>query len=569
MPNRLSDMSKESPDDVLIASFEELRKRTPPAVIGQLALLFLTIFVVASQDALNTAIIFLFTLTLAMMVFRWVVAKNIQPSKRLRVFLLASIFGSNFSWSLLISTLIYYGTDNPSLILGTIILVSGLTAAASYSLGPVLKILYFYNISIILSLVLALLWQYTSIHANGHNEHIHIHWTTILYFVAYLGFTLKTGKIAYNDWLTNFQSRLELQAIFDSFPGGVYLFSNGKLKLTNQWIQYKFAINPKSLLQKTINEIKDSLALPFPVTEFIASKQIEHQLEMPLKTLLGERQHIVILKRLSQNDDSVLIVIVDIEDQIRIQAENNRQRIQLINASRLASLGEMSAGLAHEINNPLSVILAQTELLQRRLKKEINKNTDAILPVLEKIEQMGLRITRIIKGLSLFAQDGKAYPLKKISLLSVIEESLSFCEARFLKAQIQLNVDVDPEINIYGRSTQLSQVFLNLLNNSYEALQAQEIRWVQIQARSKENLIEIKVTDSGADLDTAIKDKMMQPFFTTKEPGKGIGLGLSISQGIITDHRGEIYVDPNAVYTTIIIVLPTAQEMLKTLKPAS
>lgn len=169
---------------------------------------------------------------------------------------------------------------------------------------------------------------------------------------------------------------------------------------------------------------------------------------------------------------------------------------------------------------------------------------------------MSLRISRIVKGLTIFAQYASGDPLKVVNLLDVIEDTLSFCEARFRKAKINIEIEVDPVIEIPCRPTQISQVFLNILNNAFDAVQNSEKKWVKIKAEIIGDKIEIRIIDSGPGIPEDLKGKVMLPFFTTKSPGKGTGLGLSIAQGFIGGQNGSLTLDPNTVHTTFVLALP-------------
>lgn len=107
-----------------------------------------------------------------------------------------------------------------------------------------------------------------------------------------------------------------------------------------------------------------------------------------------------------------------------------------------------------------------------------------------------------------------------------------------------------------GRQAQIEQVLLNLLNNSFDAIQSTPDRWIHITARLENHRVLILVTDSGTGIPNDVQQKMLQPFFTTKEVGKGTGLGLSISKGIIEDHQGQLYYDPKNKNTCFVIDLP-------------
>lgn len=151
--------------------------------------------------------------------------------------------------------------------------------------------------------------------------------------------------------------------------------------------------------------------------------------------------------------------------------------------------------------------------------------------------------------------------MQESSVNAIIEETLSLCREKFYNHGIQITVNIELELTymVECRSVEISQVFLNLLNNSHDAILDLNEKWIKIDVKDSGEYVEVSITDSGSGIPKEIQDKMMQPFFTTKEVGKGTGLGLSISRGIIDSHQGKMYIDPNNKNTCFIIKLPKVQ----------
>ncbi|MBY0315470.1 MAG: GHKL domain-containing protein [Bdellovibrionales bacterium] len=118
------------------------------------------------------------------------------------------------------------------------------------------------------------------------------------------------------------------------------------------------------------------------------------------------------------------------------------------------------------------------------------------------------------------------------------------------------------DIKIQCRSVEISQVFLNLLDNAFDAIHQLEEKWVRVELRDLDESIEMSFTDSGWGIPECLKDKIMQPFFTTKEVGKGTGLGLSIAHGIIEAHQGQLFLDSTSTHTRFAVRLPKQQGSL-------
>jgi len=231
---------------------------------------------------------------------------------------------------------------------------------------------------------------------------------------------------------------------------------------------------------------------------------------------------------------------------------------RLLHSAKMSSLGEMAGGVAHEINTPLSIIAMITSKLHGEVKTG-NFDRSRTLKSLETAEKTVFRIAAIINGLRYFSRDGSKDPFKSISVNNLLDETLSFCRERFKNhgVDLQLPNGID-NLQLECRPVEISQVLLNLLNNAYDAACGAQNKWVAIEVRDSGAMIELSVSDSGSGIQPQIRDKIMQPFFTTKGVGKGTGLGLSISIGIIESHKGTLVLDPTAEHTRFIVKLPKA-----------
>lgn len=231
------------------------------------------------------------------------------------------------------------------------------------------------------------------------------------------------------------------------------------------------------------------------------------------------------------------------------------QTEQLLQQSKLSALGEMAAGVAHEINNPLAIIVGRSEQMTKRLeRKEIDQTY--LLDSVSIIENTAFRISRIVKALLDFSKQGPMSPFANEPLEKMMNDIKILCEERFRFRGMKLSMEGDLSINIKTRGPQISQVILNLLNNAYDAVEKDPEPWVKVVAERIPGATRISVIDSGKGIPVLIRDKIMQPFFTSKEVGKGIGLGLSISRGIVESHGGKFYLDEKKENTTFVIELP-------------
>jgi C4-dicarboxylate-specific signal transduction histidine kinase len=172
------------------------------------------------------------------------------------------------------------------------------------------------------------------------------------------------------------------------------------------------------------------------------------------------------------------------------------------------------------------------------------------------------RISKIVKALGSFSRNASLDPKEPIKVSTIIEETLSLCQERIRSRTVDLRLDINRDNTVMGRPGQISQVILNLLNNSFDALEHDPAPWIELKTRTKGNLEVVTVTDSGKGIPKQVRDKIMQPFFTTKEVGKGTGLGLSISKGIIEDHGGRFYYDDQSENTRFVIELPILKPVI-------
>ena len=230
----------------------------------------------------------------------------------------------------------------------------------------------------------------------------------------------------------------------------------------------------------------------------------------------------------------------------------------LITSAKMASLGEMASGVAHEINNPLTIIQGKAAHIKRLIQNgefDLDKINDA----LTKIENTTTRIAKIISGLQSFSRNSVGDPKTSFKVSQIIEESLELCKEKFENLSINLQVDCSIDSSIDCRPSQISQVLMNLISNSMDAISTLADKWVSVEVTNQGDKVRIVVTDSGQGISKEVADKIMQPFFTTKEVGKGTGLGLSISKGIIEEHHGQFTYDASSKNTRFILELPMKQ----------
>lgn len=229
---------------------------------------------------------------------------------------------------------------------------------------------------------------------------------------------------------------------------------------------------------------------------------------------------------------------------------------KLIYSSKMASLGEMASSMAHEINNPITIILGKIKVITFMLA-DMNVDNKLINEEIKKIEQTAGRISKIVKGLRSFSRVADNDPFELVPVEVIMDETLDLCSERLKVNGISLRIDEIPEVCILCRPGQITQVFMNMMNNSSDAVMGASEKFIHWSFEIHEpDKILIKISDSGPGIDPAISSRIMEPFFTTKSVGKGTGLGLSIAKGIIEDHGGQIHLDTSTEQSRFCIELP-------------
>lgn len=227
-----------------------------------------------------------------------------------------------------------------------------------------------------------------------------------------------------------------------------------------------------------------------------------------------------------------------------------------ISFSKMATLGQMAGSIAHEINNPLAIILGMLSML-RAMEQDEKTSKAEKLKVFDDIQETTLRIDKILKGLRIFAWDGSQDPFVDASLKQILDDTMALCAQKFIRKGSKLIVNFPAkDIRLRCQPVSISQALLNLLNNAGDAVEKSLIKWIQIDCIENESIVEFRVTDSGEGIDPKIADKVMTPFFTTKAQGKSSGLGLSIVKGIVDQHRGSFFIDHSNRNTSFVIHLP-------------
>ena len=246
---------------------------------------------------------------------------------------------------------------------------------------------------------------------------------------------------------------------------------------------------------------------------------------------------------------------VDLEES---QEDLINRTVQLVHASKSAALGEMAGGLSHEVNNSLMVILGTIRQLERKLKTNSHEDPDYKVKISKMVESIQ-KINTVIEGLKYFSLEQDQIPREIVSLKDIIERTLNYSQEMLKAHAIELSVEPIPEAAISCHPMELTQAMFSVIKNADEALvrlKDPSERWIKIRFGRGHKKILIKIVNGGPMIPGEIREKVFQPFFTTKDVGEGTGLSLSIAKGILRDHGGDITFEESESSTCFILELP-------------
>jgi PAS domain S-box-containing protein len=261
-------------------------------------------------------------------------------------------------------------------------------------------------------------------------------------------------------------------------------------------------------------------------------------------------------------EGGITVCFSDISEQKRMQRELDWERV--MREQRLEVLARFSAGIAHEIKNPMAIIHARaSDLVELAANGEV-LSAAVVTRTCESIVKTSDRVIRILRGLAALAREGANEPMLGASPGEMVEQAIELVQVRYRTNGIQIDSIVPDGLPLVEcREVQIGQVLLNLLNNSFDAIEASKTseRWVRVEASrvSSEEGVEqllIDVVDSGPALSTEVIEHLMEPFYTTKPFGGGIGIGLSVSRAIVTAHGGTLELRDCHGHTCFRLTLP-------------
>jgi len=372
-----------------------------------------------------------------------------------------------------------------------------------------------------------------------------------LYALKIQGINSKQLKELVTLQLSAEKENLRLLEIINSVPGLVAIINAERIiTMTNDSFKevYPGAVGVK------IGELNSTEEMQTYIQGFLNSDRKSSIKEMI--TLRNGQETWVLVSLSKQIDGGATIISLPINELVEAREQIKSQEAKMAYSSKLASLGEMAAGIAHEINNPLAILSASAALIKKTVnKKPIDENQ--LISLTDKFSETVGRISRTVKSMRTLSRQGENDPFLKFSPQNLVRQVMDLSEHKFKQNEVELKLpEFSSTIQIEGREVELGQVLLNLVVNALDAVEKQTQKWIKIDFEINNQWLDLKVIDSGPGIPPEIQKKIMEPFFTTKDVNKGTGLGLSISKSIMEKHGGELIYKNDAPNTTFIMRLP-------------
>lgn len=366
------------------------------------------------------------------------------------------------------------------------------------------------------------------------------------------------------------ESEERYRALFEQAKDGIALVRVADYRLVeaNYRVSEILGLRQKDYIGRDIRELIRTTT-PNNQPEFMKTTpngNFSGETELVIETADGKSRPVSVsfAPLLTGGEDVMILVLRDLSPRKQLEAEREEMQNRLYQSSKLASIGELSAGVAHEINNPLNGIINFAQLL----KDEETPRSEFEQQMIDGIIDEGGRIAQIVQGLLAFARADR-HELRQVHIADSIKTSMALFGHQFEKDGITVAVDLDPSLPpIRADGSRLRQVVVNIISNAYHALKAKhfdppEPKLFKISAHcAGENgkLVRVEFYDNGVGIKNEDINKVFDPFFTTRREAGGTGLGMSVSFGIIRDFGGTIRIESEAGKFTRFIVELSAVE---------
>ncbi|MEN8210148.1 MAG: PAS domain S-box protein [Thermodesulfobacteriota bacterium] len=341
------------------------------------------------------------------------------------------------------------------------------------------------------------------------------------------------------------KSEKKYYAIFNNIPNCVFVLDSDTLKIRdcNESVEFNYGYKKKELINKLFTDLfmdKDKTECASLVKTKNNLEKIQHKHKDGSTLFTNIRVSLLEY----HNGNRLIISCTNITDKIETEQ-------QLIQASKLTTLGEMATGVAHELNQPLSVIKTASTFIMKKISKNEQINDDTLSTLLKKIDNNVDRASDIINHMRQFSRKS-GLNMEKIQINDVVTRAFQIFHQQLKIRGIRVIKETDQDLPVViVDPNRLEQVFINLILNARDAIEEKwgdresesDTKKIIIRTYKDEKHVIAEVIDTGTGIKKTILEKIFEPFFTTKEVGEGTGIGLSISYGIIKDCGGIIYAD--------------------------
>ncbi len=364
------------------------------------------------------------------------------------------------------------------------------------------------------------------------------------------------------------ESEEKYHTLFDYDPNSIFVLEFGTLKIldVNARALEVYGYEKQELLGKCFTDLGNTRYLdgvlstpqPAPSTVYSVYPKTEHHKKS------GEPFHVNVhvCQRKRSRKYGIIATAVDITERLAKEA-------QLIQASKMSTLGEMATGVAHELNQPLSTIKIGTDFFKNMVREGKKISDEELSLVSEQMAEQVARAVRIIDHLREFGRKAEIQ-LEKVNINQPLEGVFTLLKQQLKLRGIEVVLDLKEDLPlIVGDGIRLEQVFIDLVNNARDTMEAKSRQasgvhldnTLTVRSFEENGLVVVTITDTGMGIPADIRERIFEPFFTTKKVGEGTGLGLSIGYGIVKDYSGTIEVESEVGKgTTFKITFPACEE---------
>lgn len=478
------------------------------------------------------------------------IPKNETPKRSTEVGYYFSVFIIGASWAkIFVDINTFYGFFSPHSFYCLLLMAGQFSGAvATFSANPKAYFLYVFPMAVIPSVQV---WQTA--------EDPSVICTLIAFFTLFYLYQIRLSNLyikrSIENELAQTLERDKLQSLLNAVPGFVSFIDNElRYQVLNEFGKSYYP--EKNILGKSVGFLHPDSDFVNFVQDFMSSEKPTSTSELSIEFSGEMKSFIVSIKKIFEPIGGAVIVSVPMDELVSARENLRVQEAKSHYTAKLVSIGEMAAGIAHEINNPLAIIQGSSD----QIEKIATKSETDIAKLIEyntKIQKTVGRISKIIRSLKGLARNGENDPFISFTFGSILEPCIEITRQRFRDEKVTLEImPYDPNLLFLGQEIQLSQVLMNLLNNAFDAaIENEHPRWVKIEIFVAHEYADVRISDSGKGIPLHIKNRIMEPFFTTKPINKGTGLGLSISKNILENHQGALILDENAEFTTFIMRL--------------